>query len=78
MANNYMTEYETGLAASASVLSISLAAISAYEAYALYTKKVPAITTIVRNKIAEAPKDAVVVTGFFGLLSGWLIGHLGQ
>ncbi len=78
MKNNYLTEYEGGLASAACVLSLGLAGVAAYEAYALYTKKVPPITSIVRNKISEAPNDAVVVTGFFGILSGWLIGHLGK
>ncbi len=66
------------LAASATALSAGLTGVAAYEAYALATGKVPAITSIVRNGISRHPHYAVSVGTAVGVLVGWLIGHLGK
>ena len=66
------------MAAGGAAAALGLCAIASYEAYALSTGRVPAITTIVRDKIGANPRAACSVFGLMGVLIGWLIGHLGK
>ena len=68
----------TFLAAGGAATAAGLCAIACYEAYALATGRVPAITTIVRDKIGSHPRIACSIFGLAGVLVGWLIGHLGK
>ncbi len=66
------------LAFSATLVSAGLTGLAAYEAYALASGRVPAITQIVRAGISRHPHYAVSIGAMAGVLVGWLIGHLGK